>query len=111
MKLNTLNDIQNRYGFHNLQQYSECIPKNQMINKIVEGGTELAIFPSQLKAEAVNWIKRFNQYFEHRHYSTKRKGTQINNFMRHDGDFDLYPPDELMYWIIHFFNITTEELK
>ncbi len=99
MKLKTLKDIQNLQGFHNLKTINKELGQ-AMKNRVVNNVTEMAIFPSELKQEAIKHIKEphLQEYFL-------------------SGRIDLSPEvreilgDGIKVWIKHFFNITEEDLK
>lgn len=99
-KLKTLRDIQNKHGFHWLKSYSKDMPQNQMTMRVRDGSEEMAVFPSELKQEAIKWIKQDNLQ---------------ELFL--SGRIDLIPEireilgDGIKTWIKHFFNITDEDLN
>ena len=97
-ELKTLNDLKNLYGFHNLKQYSKNLSNNQMINKVVDCGDELAIFSGKLRQEAIKWIKELrNDYSDEPEdgFNATEYGSNMN----------------VVKWIKHFFNIEERELK
>lgn len=104
----TLQEIQNLHGFHNLEQFSEAIPKGRMHNRVVKGRTELAIFPSDLRKEAIKWIKQNGGITN---TVPDIKIETIEDASRQSMKAILTVETEMVLrWIKYFFNITEEDL-
>lgn len=107
MELKTLRDIQSQKGFHNLKQYSKAIPNHQMYNKVIEGGEELAVFPSDLRQEAIKWIKDFESRMEIKGILNIATAEISWENQERDVRSNISKRDVLR----DFFNITEEDLK
>ena len=104
-ELKTLEDIQNLHGFHNLKQHSKNIPECMMYNKIIKEGEELAIFPSELRYEAIKDIKAIFMM---------EKTPEDKLWEKFKGKKIIYSEEgklAIINYIKWKFNITEEDLK